>query len=112
MNEFESRLNDRYYEPSFEETKTPKKLPVMEGYPYERKESNFWGGFIAGVFIVGIIGSLIIGGYFVYYVGDDKFKSDVNQNVQLEPKINITSNTHNTYENKFDNKFMNNFTII
>lgn len=110
MNEFEARLNQRFYQPASEE-------PEVELPPMPKKETySGWQVFITVILIIAFVSFVVIFGYLAYQVSQDKFKSYINQVVEtkLEPIINVTSNTRVENAYQFSTPVTNNynFTII
>ncbi len=80
-------------------------IPILEKYGYLNKNYNFVKMII--FFLLGIIFT----GVFLYGIGIGAFKSDISQNVTLEPETNVfnqfdSPETYNNYT------FNPNFTII
>jgi hypothetical protein len=71
------------------------------------------------IFFIGIIGFLILGALFIYYLEDGALKTEFNQNIPINPSFNNTVNNNytNNYNNNYEidanipNNFYNNFTI-
>lgn len=87
-------------------------LPVLRKYGYLDKESSDISLksilTIISIFSLG----LLFGGLFLYGIETDAFKSDINQDVQLEPEINITNNYDFTPTTSNVYTFTPNYTII
>jgi len=108
MNEFSGNIKSDFYEKTFEDRNKPlPQLPPLPSTDYPKDNKGFVVGFLAALFIIGL---LIIAGVFVYYVKNGAFKSSVSQAVNFEPQINNTVN--NEYDNIFNNNVDFNVTII
>ncbi len=60
---------------------------------------------------VAVIILLVIAGYFVYQVSQDKLKSSIDQPINVNNDINQTTNNNYTYNPNTQNTFYNNFTL-
>ena len=96
-------LEGTYYNNAFEPDRPPKMPPVptrIQPLPkipgdYEHNGSNFWGGFFMGLLVIGV---LTLGTFLVYYVAEGRFQDNIDQDVLVEPQINVT--VANDYEFK------------
>ena len=81
-------------------------MNILKEYGYLRNQRNLW---LLLVFVLGA-SFLALG----YYAGDNEwFKSNIIQNVTLEPEINAISNNNYSFETPIENtyKFSPNYTI-
>lgn len=78
-------------------------LPKLKELGYIKEKSNLM--ILLTTFIIGFT----ISGILFYGIYNDKFKSISNQEVNVEPNINITSQTSNSYD--FDPQINNDYQI-
>lgn len=85
-------------------------IPILEKYGLLKKDFNFAPIIIISSCIIMLSFILV----FYYGISNDKFKSDVLQNVSFDFETNMTSIDNNLYNfmPETDNTFKNNFTII
>ncbi len=80
-------------------------IPILKKYGYLNKKNNVIPliFFLLGIIFLGILG---------YAVDNDKFKSDITQNVSVEPEIQISNDYQFTPETNNNYTFNPNFTIV
>lgn len=108
MNEFAGTIR-REYKPLPESKEFPSDIYL----PREQHKSrdSFIFTFLTMFVVVSMLCALFIGGYFVYYVKEEKLKSTNTQIVELEPSINTTVENEYDITSKIYNEFYNNITI-
>lgn len=113
-NEFEANLGDvrrekKFYEPvSQQNYQRPER---QESY-IPQEPSNFKESLIVFFVIISIVALFIMFGIFLNQVSKDKFKSTTNVDQKVEPKIDVYSNTTNSYQFQTPTYTLNNYTII
>lgn len=88
-------------------------IPILLSGGYLNEEKNDNSSLI--IFIITLIICVSIFSGVFYYIGYKGYlKSSINQDVNVEPEINVTSNTNNEYDFSptTDNKYYQNHTII
>ena len=65
--------------------------------------------FFKVISVIFVLGILFIGGYFLYLMKEDKFKSDLTQPINIDPSFNHSISNKYNIENPVSNQFNNTF---
>lgn len=87
-----------------------KAIPILKKAGYYDEEILDNSGI--KIFVAFIIG-LMVSGVIFYGIQTNSFKSEINQDVQIEPNIQVNSTTNNDYQfdPQIDNKYTHNITV-
>ena len=113
MNEFEANLGRVKREEPYSESilRQEYQNPREEQYSPNPEPTKFKEAFILFFLIIGIITIFIMFGLYLSYVSNDKFKSINDQDVNLEPKIDVYSNSTTNNQYNITSPIVNYFNI-